>query len=147
MADPKIIVFLTREQIEEIAAFIGIEYRREIEIGRYIFIEYQPPPELDIKESIFKAADFPLGGQAGLGGHLVGDVDSETLDIGDLPELTPLTETEIEDNVIELHDIGEKPKDMKSYRRRFWKTFSVVERTPLTALDRKQLAVLGWEDF
>jgi len=126
MADPKIIVFLTREQIEEIAAFIGIEYRREIEIGRYIFIEYQPPPELDIKESIFKAADFPLD---------------------NLPKLTPLTETEIEDNVIELHDIGEKPKDMKSYRRRFWKTFSVVERTPLTALDRKQLAVLGWEDF
>jgi len=126
MADPKIIVFLTREQIEEIAAFIGIEYRREIEIGCYIFIEYQPPPELDIKESIFKAADFPLD---------------------NLPKLTPLTETEIEDNVIELHDIGEKPKDMKSYRRRFWKTFSVVERTPLTALDRKQLAVLGWEDF
>ena len=126
MADPKIIVFLTREQIEEIAAFIGIEYRREIEIGCYIFIEYQPPPELDIKESIFKAADFPLD---------------------NLPKLTPLTETEIEDNVIELHDIGEKPKDMKSYRRRFWKTFSVVERTPLTALDRKQLAVLGWKDF
>ena len=131
MADPKIIVFLTREQIEEIAAFIGIEYRREIEIGRYIFIEYQPPPELDIKESIFNAADFKAA----------------AFPLDNLPKLTPLIEKEIEDNVIELYNIGVKPKDMKSYRTRFWKIFSVVERTPLTALDRKQLAVLGWKDF
>lgn len=123
-------MYLTREQMKEVAARLGVRYYKEIEFDDVRLIELN--------------TTLPK-----LGGHLVfgGVGNAVDFPLDNLLKMTPLTETEVEDHVVELLNLDETQDAIANYCYRLWKTFSVVERTPLTELDIRQLAVLGWRDF